>query len=176
MMTKRQIERAIEKFKKGHDSAFETLYEATKKRVYYTLLSLLKNPSDVDDVMQETYLKVIEKIHAYQTGTYFEAWVNQIARNTGLDYLRKQQATEPLDEVDYNPHLRVDSTIEKRLYVKSLLDSLDETDREIVIRKALLDEKHKDIAKALNMPLGTVTWRYQQAIKKLKEKEEASDE
>ncbi len=169
------LERAIARLKKGQDAAFETLYDATKERVYYTLLSILKNPVDVDDVMQETYLKVLENIHRYEANTQFAAWINQIARRTAFDHLRKTQRTEPLDVEDYNPQLRVDNKMEKQYYVQTLIASLEEVDREIVIRKIFFQETHKTIAKALDLPLGTVTWRYQQALKYLREKEEANE-
>lgn len=128
---------------------------------------------DVDDVMQETYLKVLENIHRYESNTHFAAWVNQIARRSALDYLRKHGRTDTLEIEDYNTELQVDDQMEKKYYVQTLIASLDEVDQEIVIRKVFYQETHKTIAAALNLPLGTVTWRYQQALKFLREKEEA---
>jgi len=163
-----KLEKAIQAFKSGNDRAFEILYEASKKRVYYTLLSLLKRPQDIEDVMQETYLKVVENIHRYQADTHFIAWVNQIARRTALDFIRKDQHETNIEIADFDERFAHHEAYEDRYFIQKLLKSLDPIDQEIVIRKTFLQQKHKDIAKALDLPLGTVTWRYQQALARLR--------
>ena len=64
-----------------------------------------------------------------------------------------------------------EENIEDRLYLHNLINRvLSENDREIFILHALYGYKNKEIAKFLNMPLGTVLWKYNRAIKVLKEK------
>lgn len=163
-----KLEKAIKAYKSGDDRAFVLLYETSKKRVYYTLLSMLKRPQDIEDVMQETYMKVIENIHRYQEGTQFVAWVNQIAKNTALDFLRKDQRETSVELEDFDIRFAYHERYEDRYLIQKLIKLLDPIDQEIVIRKTFLQHKHKDIARDLELPLGTVTWRYQQALSRLR--------
>lgn len=170
MMIKRPLRIYVNRFKKGDQEAFKVLYNETKKRAYYTILLIVKDKGHAEDLLQETYMKVYDKIHTYKTGTHFSAWVNTIARNLALSFYQKNKSTTVQDvnehELLYGSY---DEPYEDKVYLDFLLKHLSKEDQEIVIRHTILKEKHKDIAAALNMPLGTVTWRYQQALKTLKE-------
>jgi RNA polymerase sigma-70 factor (ECF subfamily) len=76
-----------------------------------------------------------------------------------------------LVDVSENPYLFGESfeDNEKSYYLNTLLNKLSKDEKEIVIRHVLLDQKHKAIAEALNKPLGTITWMYREALKKLRE-------
>lgn len=160
----------VSRFKKGDQSAFRILYEETKSRAYYTILLIVKDKGHAEDLLQETYMKVYDKIHTYQSGTHFSAWVNTIARNLALTFYQKNKSTT-VQDVNDNELLygSYNEQYEEKAYLDHLLKHLSKEDQEIVIRHVILKEKHKDIATALNMPLGTITWRYQKALKKLKE-------
>ena len=53
--------------------------------------------------------------------------------------------------------------------------SLSAEEKEIVLLHAVWDYKHREIAKMLSLPLGTVTWKYKKALKKLKKEWEESE-
>jgi len=159
-MIKLPIAVYVSRFKKGDQDAFRILYEETKTRAYYTILLIVKDKGHAEDLLQETYMKVYDKIESYQSGTHFSAWVNTIARNLALTFYQKNKHTTVQD---------IDEQFEEKAYLDHLMKHLSKEDQEIVLRHVVLKEKHKDIAKDLKMPLGTVTWRYQQALKKLKE-------
>jgi len=168
-MTDKKIQRALEKFKNGDQSAFKVLYEATKTRAYFSILTIVKNDRDAEELLQETYLKVIDKIDSYQDNTHFAAWVSTIARNLAITYYRQNKKISVVD-ISENEVLFGSNEPDylKKTYVYKLLKILDPEDQEIVLRHVVLKETHQTIAKALNKPLGTITWRYQQALKKLR--------
>jgi RNA polymerase sigma-70 factor (ECF subfamily) len=169
-MIKLPIAVYVSRFKKGDQDAFRILYEETKTRAYYTILLIVKDKGDAEDLLQETYMKVYDKIESYQSGTHFSAWVNTIARNLALTFYQKNKKTTVQDiaenEILYGSF---DEQFEEKAYLDHLMKHLSKEDQEIVLRHVILKEKHKDIAADLKMPLGTVTWRYQQALKKLRE-------
>lgn len=160
----------VSRFKNGHQEAFKVLYEETKSRAYYTILLIVKDKGHAEDLLQETYMKVYDKIDSYQSGTHFSAWVNTIARNLALTFYQKNKQTT-VQDISENENLfgSFDEQFEEKAYLNHLMKHLSKEDQEIVIRHVVLKEKHKDIALALNKPLGTITWRYQQALKTLKE-------
>ncbi len=60
------------------------------------------------------------------------------------------------------------STAENEILIKQIFTILSDIEKEIVILHSVGDLKHREIAKLLDKPLGTVTWTYNQAIKKLR--------
>ncbi len=174
-MTDKKIQRALEKFKKGDQSAFKVLYEATKTRAYFSILTIIKNDRDAEELLQETYLKVIDKIESYQENTHFAAWVSTIARNLAINHYHQHKKVSVVDIAENEVLFGgVEDDVLKKTYVYRLLKNLSPEDQEIVLRHVVLKETHQTIATALNKPLGTITWRYQQALKKLRK--EAGDE
>ena len=91
-MVKKDIKILIEKLKNGDMSVFDDIYYSTKDNVYYTILSIVKDASLSEDIMQETYLKTLEKIHSYKPSNSFNSWIITIARNLAInEYNRRKR-------------------------------------------------------------------------------------
>ncbi len=176
-MTDKRLDKLVRAFEKGDESAFDALYEATSTDVYYTILMVLKDPSLSEDIMQDTYMKMIESLPKYQAKGEFRAWIKTIAKRRALNVYNERKREGPSD-ADEGPLslLSSEDASEKRFYLEELMRILDEEEKEIVIRHAVLGEKHKTIAKTINRPLGTVLWKYQNALKKLRREGGAPDE
>lgn len=168
-MDKWTLTHYVNAYKKGDADAFRVLYEETKSRAYYTILLIVKNQEVAADLLQDTYMKVVDKIHTYESGTHFSAWVNTIARNLALTHFKnaKRETIQDVQESEalFGSH---DDQIESQTYIAQLMKHLDAEAQEIVIRHVVMREKHKDIAIAMDKPLGTITWKYNEAIKRLK--------
>jgi RNA polymerase sigma-70 factor (ECF subfamily) len=169
------LKTAIKHLKKGDDTYFDVIYDTTKTGVYYTILTIVKDKSLTEDLMQDTYIKMIEKIHTYKTNTQFAAWINRIAKNLAINTYNRRKRELYVDEQE-TPNLfgETTSSQEDTYYLEHLLKVLNPEEQEVIIRHVILEEKHKDIAKALDKPLGTITWMYQNALKKLRK--EAGDD
>ncbi|MDA3931162.1 MAG: sigma-70 family RNA polymerase sigma factor [Tenericutes bacterium] len=165
----------IDKLILKDDQAFETVYEHTKKGVFSIIISLVRNRTITEDLMQDTYIKMIKKIKQYKRGRNFNAWLMQIAKNTALDYLRKSNR-ETIYDPQEQSYIHDSLKTEAKTYdVLDLVKSLNEEEKQIVLLRAVADMKFKDIAKTVNKPLGTVLWIYNKSIKSLK-KEVGPDE
>ncbi len=159
----------VDLIKVKDNEAFKILYENTKKGVFSIIISIVKSKAVTEDLMQDTYIKMIEKIHQYRKGRNFYAWLLQIAKNTALDHYRKYKNEinyDPIEQSYIHSHL---STKEKTYDVLDLVKPLDEIEKQIVLLRAVDDVKFKDIAIIVNKPLGTVLWLYNKGIKTLKE-------
>jgi RNA polymerase sigma-70 factor, ECF subfamily len=165
----KKLDYAVQKFKQGDEAYFDIIYEETKTKVYYTILSIVKDHSLAEDLMQETYLKMIEALPKYKRKNQFPAWIATIARNLAINTFNKRKK-ELLVDIDESEYMfgSEESPQENRYYLDKLLNVLNDDEKQVVIRHVILDEKHKDIALALDKPLGTITWMYQNALKKLK--------
>lgn len=153
------------------EAAFFEVYQQTKAGVYSVIASIIKDRQAIEDLMQETYIKMLKNLNQYQKGRSFTPWLLQIAKNLALDYYRKHQKEVVMD-IQENEYLftknQVNENQEIDLELNEMLSSLTIDEREVVTLKIVSEMKFKDIAESLNKPLGTVLWIYNKAIKKVK--------
>ena len=156
----------------GDQEAFRKLYEDTDRTIYGFILSIVKNPQDAEEVMQETYMKVWTSAPGYRAQGKPLAWMFTIARN--LCYMRfreqKHRSDLGLDDLDGAETGQLCPQIEDaadKLVLKAALKTLKEEERQIVLLKNSSGLKHREIAEVLGMPLATVLSKYNRAMKKL---------
>lgn len=154
------------RMKFGEEKAFEELYGMTSRKVFAYLLSIVGNYHSAQDLTQDTFIKVRQNVDKYQSGNAF-AWIMQIAKNIAYNEINKRKRVIPTDfgERDKTGSYRID---ESNVPVLELIGTrLEETDRKIVLMHLSGGFKHREIASDLGIPLGTVLWRYNKAIKTL---------
>ena len=154
----------------GNRQAFEVLYEKTRKSIYAYALSILKNPADAEDVMQDTYLKIRSAAHLYRPEGKPLAWMFTITRNICLMRIRQQKHLslysyeEAPPEADF---LQIDN-LEDRIVMQTALKVLKDEECQIIILHAVTGLKHREISSLLQIPLSTVLSKYNRGLKKLK--------
>jgi RNA polymerase sigma-70 factor, ECF subfamily len=81
----------IEKAKQGDQQAMSILVNRYSKRVYNLALRILRNREEAEDILQETFLTVVAKLHMFDGRSSFFTWVYRIATNSALMLLRKKK-------------------------------------------------------------------------------------
>jgi len=161
-----KISRYITQMKKGDSSAFENLYQQTKRGVFAFLHTYLHNVSDSEDAMQTVYIKVKENCNSFADGTNGRAWLLQIAKNHALNIIAKNKREvgfECLENRSDGKEYFSDGT------VTSVMEKvLSEEEQRIVTLHVIWLYKHREIAEILGVPTGTVTSKYKRSIEKLK--------
>lgn len=164
-------DKLMKKVAKYDVTAFEELYNQASGAVFGLAMSILKNTQDANDVVQDTFITIYEKIDQYQPNGKAMAWIFTIARNHSLMIIRERTKHQHID-LDDVYDIGEDSTIEEDTYkeelVELLLEELQEDERQIVVMHAMSNMKHKDIAKQLDMPLNTVLSKYRRSMQKLR--------
>ena len=161
-------ERLLPLVGQGDSEAFEVLYRSTEKAVYALALSILRNPHDAEDIVQETYLKVRAAAHLYVPQGKPLAWLFTITKNLCRDLLRGQSRTEAApDGAEDDLRFSYVSDPTDRLVLEAALKALGEEERQVVLLHAASGLKHREIARNLGLPLSTVLSRYSRAPKKL---------
>lgn len=119
--------------------------------------------------MQDTYMKMIQSINSYNSKYKFKTWLMTIARNKAIDSYRKRRQ-ETLIDIQASEYLlpQTKSGVDDEYNANFLLSLLDDEEREIVVLYAIDDFKHKEIAEITGKPIGTVTWIYNKAVKKMR--------
>ena len=161
-------ERLLPLVGQGDSEAFEVLYRSTEKAVYALALSILRNPHDAEDIVQETYLKVRAAAHLYVPQGKPLAWLFTITKNLCRDLLRGQSRTEAApDGAEDDLRFSYVSDPTDRLVLEAALKALGEEERQVVLLHAASGLKHREIARDLGLPMSTVLSRYSRALKKL---------
>ena len=147
---------------------FKQLFDLHKKNVFAMALSILRDPSMAEDVMQETFIKLFQH-QKHQDIPNVKAWLLRVSRNTALDlYRKKKREITGFDEQYFNQvHCKSTDPLDRMILTK-YLELLNSDERQIVVLKDITGVKHREIAKIIELPLGTVLWKYQTAMKKLR--------
>jgi len=163
------IEKNLRKIAKGNTDAIGEIYELTQSSLYGYILSILKNPEDAQDVMQDTYVKICQSAGLYTAQGKPMAWIFTIARNLSLMKLRGQSRYTDMEDFEWEQITSGNSDfgVEDRMVLEAALSGISEEESQIVMLHAVGGMKHREIAEMYNMPLATVLSKYNRAIKKL---------
>lgn len=160
---------SIRRVADGDMAALEDIFLTTKDSIYASALVLLGSKQGAEDAVQETMVEVARCAGQFR-GDNAKAWVLRIAHNEAVSFLRKRGRETPLDESLED--VLGDSGMaaaDGQLGAAELLDSLPQNCREIVVLHVVAGLRHREIAKLLHLPLGTVCWRYSESMKILKQ-------
>jgi RNA polymerase sigma-70 factor, ECF subfamily len=94
------MEFSVKRLKNKDKNEFKRLVKTYQKPLYFYLFKVLKEHESVNDVLQETFIKVYENLHKFREESHLKTWVYRIATNTALSYLKsvKRHATESIHE------------------------------------------------------------------------------
>ena len=149
----------------------EALYRETSTAIYAYALSVLKDPHDAEDVLQECYLRIHASAQSYTSAGKPMAWIMTIAKNLCLMHLRQRQRSAELSDEDWNHYLEDNRQMDPddRIILAECMSRLSEQERQIITLHAVAGFKHREIAHFLHIPLPTVLSKYHRGIKKLKQ-------
>lgn len=166
---------------------FENLVLEHVDMLYAVALRLTRNPTEAEDLTQNTLVKALRFHDKFKEGTYIKAWLLTILRNTFINEYRRRarrpqlvelSGTEPEKDISPDPEIPLDIKEGRREdlmellddEVKEALDSIPEDFRQAVIMADLEDRSYKEIADYMGCPLGTVMSRLYRGRKLLREK------
>lgn len=164
---------------------FESLVLEHLEMMYAVALRLTRNAADAQDLTQNTLVKALRFHNKFKEGTYIKAWLLTILRNTFINEYRRKvrrptfvelSGAEPAEErmpdpeVSFEPEPGSTSDLLELLddEVKEAVESLPEDFRYAVIMADLEDKSYKEIAEAMDCPLGTVMSRLYRGRKLLR--------
>jgi len=144
----------IDRCKTGEREAQFQLYKLYYKSMYNTSLRIVGNPTDAEDVMQESFLSAFKKINTYGGKVSFGAWLKKIVVNRSLDYLKKRKVR--FEEIDERLSDEVESplmnTTEFDLQkIKQAIFQLPEGYRVVLSLYLLEGYDHDEISEILNI-------------------------
>ena len=142
---------------------FDNIYEEYFDRVYYKVLSVVKNDDDAEDICQETFISVYKNLSKFREESNIYTWIYRIAINKTYDFFKKRKLEfEINDDVLSLPE---DINFDTKVILEEKLKLISEKEKEIVVLKDIYEYKLKVIAEMKNMNLSTVKSVYYKALK-----------
>ncbi|NOU63439.1 MULTISPECIES: sigma-70 family RNA polymerase sigma factor [Paenibacillus] len=159
----------------GDAKAFNRLLELYKDRIYRLAFRMLRNKSDSEDVVQETFLRAHLNSHRFDATKNFSSWIFSIGKNVTIDLMRKKKKELSMDTSGFpsqderplieklvshekTPELQL---IEQETYsqVEQMIQDLPDKYKDLIVYKYYLDMSLEDISREVNLPVSTIKTR-----------------
>lgn len=175
------LENTLSRARRQDPAALTALFDAYGGRVFGLLQRMVRSRETAEDLLQETFLRVVRTIESYEHDGRFEAWLFRIAANLARDHGRKQQrrgTPATLDGGDDEGTIDVAAAeapawaglqqAEEVAELEAALQRLPGAEREVLLLRHFGELPFKEIAALLGVPLGTALARAHRGLKRLK--------
>jgi len=155
----------------GDQQAYAELLNRYKDSIYFMLLKIVNNKDDAEDLTIEAFGKAFKNLHQYSPKYAFSTWLFKIANNNCIDFLRKKRSITV--SFDNNPsEIGIDNNIsfkasnldpeenmiksQKTIIMRNIVKKLKPRYRNLIELRYFKEYSYEEIAKELDLPLGTV--------------------
>jgi RNA polymerase sigma-70 factor, ECF subfamily len=166
----------IDRLRRGDPDALSEVIAQYHHRLYRFLARLVQDDGLAEDLFQQTWIRVIEKVRQYDARRSFDAWLFAVARNLAIDVLRRRRDGS-LDAPDASGHPLADHLTaagpdpleqaldsERGAVLAAALAELPAIHREVLTLRFEEDMKLDEIAEVAGIPLSTVKSRLHRAL------------
>lgn len=160
----------IYKAKRGDRQAFAELVGRYKGTVFRHAFARVNDHMEAEDIAQEAFTKAFYSLPKLDNEYAFSSWLTKIVSNLCYDHLKKTKNKKTVDVEDYP--LESKTSMEQadlKLSIAEGLQKLSDEHRESIILRDIQGFSYEEMAKILNIPLGTVKSRINIARKQLKQ-------
>jgi len=156
--------------KKGDQRAYKKIMEKYEKPLFFHVYKMIKDQNQVEDIVQEAFMKAFKNLDSYDTSYAFSTWLYRITTNHTIDYLRKKKlkttsihnpvrTREGEMEIEISGESRTDRDIirkERKQIINHAIKNLPEKYRVVIEMRHLEELSYQEISEELDLPLGTV--------------------
>lgn len=176
-MTEAAFDACIEAILKGDRQGLRDIYDAYLDYIYRIVYGVVGRREDAEDITSEFFIKLWQQADKYKGGSGHKGYLATIARNMALDHMRKHKkevlesfTQESEDEAVFEPvsDYNTEAEVIEDVAIKEAIAKLNSKEQQIINMKVLSEMTFAEISETLKVPMGTVTWRYREAVKKLR--------
>lgn len=176
----------MERFAAGDTGAFEVLLKRHERGVYNFIYRLIRNREVANDLLQETFLRVVKNARRYSRKAKFTTWLYTIARNQCIDTVRKARHRDhaSLDQpARHNPEGRTlmerlpgaspngfdhADAGEMKVRIEQAIAQLSDEQREVFVMRQFMQLKFNEIAEVVGVSENTIKSRMRYALENLR--------
>lgn len=164
------IETLVLKSKSGDISAFMELLKQKQELFYKISFTYTKNSYDAEDCISEAAIRGFEKINQLKNPNKFYNWFTSILINICRKGFRENIVTSSEKELDKVKDMFSYDSIEDKIIIEGLLNTLKNDEREILVLRYLKDYSIQDVAEIMDIPINTVKTKIYRALNFLRSK------
>lgn len=169
----------VDRVLKGEKELFEILMRRYNQTLYRAVRSYLKIEDDIEDTMQETYIKAFKKLYQFKGEASFATWLIRIGINEALQHIRKHKRNQPINigrkkaiplsgTHNMNPEEKAIQH-ETSILIEKAIDQLPEKYRVVYILREVEGMKNRAISDGLGISENNVKVRFHRSKALLKE-------
>lgn len=160
----------------GDASCLGTLFERHHRSVYQFCLQLTRSPAASEDLVQDVFLKLLQKAASFRGEGSCKAWIFNIARNVAFDYLRRAERRTTVDDggdenlerlVDHRSTEQVAAAEQNLNLVARALAEIPTAAREVIWLGRFVFDDYDDLARALGCTVSAARVRMHRAMQQL---------
>ena len=164
----------IDAFLQGDEGAFEKLFQKYRQRVFKLIYRFVNNELEAEDLLQDVFVRVYEKLSKFNKTSAFYTWLYRLAVNiclnhTGRGYKKKETSQED-DFIASQGKSHELGITALDVDLKEALKTLPDKQRTTFILKVYDDLKFSDVARVMKCSVGGAKANYFHAVRKLQEK------
>ena len=168
-VNKKELSELFIELKHNNKIAFEKLYSKYNKLVYSIAFSILKNKTDSEDIVQTVFTKLYTMSKDKLPTQKQASWLYSLTKNETITLLRKKRNNIDLDSIyEIEDKDNEVNNIIDQIEFNRLISKLNDKEKQVVSLKILANLSFEEIGKLLDVPTGTVKWRYYKSIHTLK--------
>jgi RNA polymerase sigma-70 factor (ECF subfamily) len=167
-------EDVLVKASQGDLQAFEEVYKASSSFVYNVALRIVNNKEDAQEVTQEVFLIIYNKLKSFRFESSFKTWAYRITANYAINFAKKNSRTKTVAFDESWDQGASSSEVDKQMdqehqsiVVEKLLGEITPDQRACVVLRNIEGLSYQEIALALNININTVRSRLKRAREKL---------
>src|SRR5690606_32418337 len=177
----------IDRFNAGNAEAFAVILERYRRPMFNFILRSTRDRAQAEDLVQEVFLRVVQRSAEFRKNSKFSTWLYTIARNLCIDTSRKmafrrhrsldaplrrdeQQGATLLDRVGDGRPMVDRTVIGERLQIEvaAAVEALPDEQREVFLMRQIQGLAFKDIAEIVGVPENTIKSRMRYALERLR--------
>jgi RNA polymerase sigma-70 factor, ECF subfamily len=164
-----KLERLVKKAQKGNDKSYLMLFQQYQEDIYRMAYVYVKNKDDALDIVQEVAYQSFKRISTLRKPEYFKTWLMKITINCALNLINKNKKVIRLNPDFEVPTAAEDEDIALSLSLYELMDTLQDTEKSVILLRYYNDLTLKEVSEILDIPLGTAKTVLYRALEKLRQ-------
>ncbi|HKS30747.1 MAG TPA: sigma-70 family RNA polymerase sigma factor [Pyrinomonadaceae bacterium] len=159
----------------GDREAFDSLLKNVQGPLYRYVLSLVREPSLAEDILQEVFLRIYRKLRWLREPSAFRSWAYRIASREAFRHLRRERAhashqedEDALKGIAAEPPALTEFAPELIAVLPQMIEKLSPASRAVIVLYYLEEMSLEETAAVLDIPLGTVKSRLSYGLERLR--------
>ena len=166
----------IEQTLNGNVNAFAFLVEKYQRMVYTLVIRILKNTEEAEEISQDVFVKVFQKLESFKGDSKFSTWLYRIAYFASLDELKKKRRTVSIEDIEQIPSTDLGMVKDALSYIhdkqrkeiiSDAIKKLKEDEQVILTLYYFEDQSLKEISKVVNLTIDNIKVKLFRSRKKL---------